>query len=563
MSSSVFRLLSHRLTKWPDIDYRLVLVALAFYVLAAFNWTLLRHFYAILGELDAYDPVFAATGPLVVFLGLMVVFMPFSFRPVLKPFFVFLILTSSLVTYGMIRYGIIFDREMIRNFSETSAVEAFSYATPMSVLWLVLTGIAPSILLMFLPVRYPASFYRGIGQRIVILAVALLCIGIIASGYFKDYASVGRNNKLLGKEIVPVNYFTGAIRYAKSLYREKSIPFQTIAEDARIVPPVSGNGKPTLMFLLIGETARAASVAANGYDRATTPFTRQLSNVIAFQDVRSCGTATAVSVPCMFSPMDRANYDETIARNSENLMDVVARAGASVLWKENDGGCKGVCDRIPSTTIAPEKFPDFCNDGTCFDEVMLQNIDDEIANLAVGDKLIAMHLIGSHGPTYYRRYPDSFRHFMPDCPRSDIENCTEQELVNTYDNTIRYTDFVIAQLIAKLEHYTDRYNPVLLYVSDHGESLGESGLYLHGAPYLFAPDEQTRVPMMVWIPDDFVNQRRLDGNCITKIAAQNSYSHDNLFSTVLGLMQVETALYNPGTDIFAPCASGTGNRMQP
>jgi lipid A ethanolaminephosphotransferase len=255
----------------------------------------------------------------------------------------------------------------------------------------------------------------------------------------------------------------------------------------------------------------------------------------------------------MFSPMDHANYDGEAARHSESLMDVLSRAGVKVLWKDNDEGCKGVCDRIPTIEILPKDFPEDCALGTCFDEVMLRNLDQEVSDKAQ-NQLIAFHLMGSHGPTYYKRYPEAHRAFGPDCPRSDIENCTAEELVNTYDNTIRYTDYVVAQLVEKLKTYQDRFNTVLLYVSDHGESLGEGGLYLHGAPYVFAPDEQTHVPMMMWMSQGYQTAQEIEADCLGAAAQNAAFSHDNLFSTVLGAMNVSTALYQQQKDILATCS---------
>uniref|UniRef100_UPI00051BED2E phosphoethanolamine transferase n=1 Tax=Aeromonas finlandensis TaxID=1543375 RepID=UPI00051BED2E len=287
-------------------------------------------------------------------------------------------------------------------------------------------------------------------------------------------------------------------------------------------------------------------------EKETNPFTSKAGGVISFKDVRSCGTATAVSVPCMFSNMGRKEYDDHRARNSEGLLDVLQKTGVSVFWKENDGGCKGVCDRVPNIEIKPKDHPQFCDKNTCYDEVVLQNLEDEVAQMK-GDKLVGFHLIGSHGPTYYKRYPDAHRQFLPDCPRSDIENCTDEELVNTYDNTIRYTDFVIAELIAKLKTYEADYNTALIYLSDHGESLGALGLYLHGTPYKFAPDDQTRVPMQVWMSPGFSQEKGLDMSCLQQKATDTRYSHDNLFSSVLGLWDVKTAVYDQGLDIFSQC----------
>lgn len=140
-----------------------------------------------------------------------------------------------------------------------------------------------------------------------------------------------------------------------------------------------------------------------------------------------------------------------------------------------------MCKNVPTIEIEAKDFPQYCQKGSCYDEVMLEGLDRQIAQMK-GNKLVAFHLMGSHGPTYYRRYPASERTFVPDCPRSDIENCTNEELVNTYDNTIRYTDKVVARLIDKLKTLEQDYNVGLVYLSDHGESLGAMGLYLHGTP---------------------------------------------------------------------------------
>ncbi|QPO10267.1 phosphoethanolamine--lipid A transferase [Thalassospira sp. A40-3] len=534
------------------IDYRFGLLTLAVYFTLVLNWKVLSHFYGILAGLGDYDAGFAISAPFVLICASLVVFTPFSWRYLFKPFFVFLIITGALAHYAMLKYGIVFDRGMIENVVETNQGEALSYFNLQAGLWFTVTGLLPAAMLILVPLKFPKTVLRGIGQRVVLMILPLLVLGGIGSLYFKDYASVGRNHKVLGKEIVPSNYIAGTIQLVKRRYLYADMPFQTIGQDARKVAP-DGDNKPTLMFLVIGETARAQSVAANGYTRPTSPFTSQIDGMLAFQDVSSCGTATAVSVPCMFSPMDHAGYDGDVARHSESLMDVLAHAGVDVLWKENDEGCKGVCDRVRHIDISPDDFPEDCALGTCFDAVMLRGLEGEVASGEPHDQLIAFHLMGSHGPTYYKRYPDEHRAFVPDCPRSDIENCSAEELINTYDNTIRYTDYVVAELTEHLKAYQDDYNVVLLYVSDHGESLGEGGLYLHGAPYMLAPSEQTKVPMMIWMSDGYADANRIERDCLAAQAQTGRFSHDNLFSTVLGAMHVATGLYRPETDIFAAC----------
>ncbi|AUT41447.1 MULTISPECIES: phosphoethanolamine transferase [Aeromonas] len=524
-----------------------LLVAFGFSLLQ--NWPILLHFADILLGLEHFKIGFAISIPIVLIAALNFVLMPFSIRYFVKPFFAFLFIAGSIVSYAMLKYRVIFDRDMVQNVLETNSGEAGAYLNLSVILWVALIGVLPAVLLFFVKIEYPQRWYRGLLARGASMLASLAVVGVVLALYYQDYASVGRNNTTLNKEVVPANYVYATARYVYKRYLQAPMPFQKIGEDATREP---GKEKPTLMFLVVGETARGENLSMNGYAKETNPFTSKQENVVSFKDVRSCGTATAVSVPCMFSNMGRAGFDSNKARNSEGLLDVLQRTQVSVLWKENDGGCKGVCDRVPTIEIKPADFPALCDKETCFDEVMLENLQHEIANMK-GDKLVAFHLIGSHGPTYYKRYPDEHRHFQPDCPRSDIENCTSEELMNTYDNTIRYTDNVVAKMIERLKQYEGNYNTALIYLSDHGESLGELGLYLHGTPYKFAPDEQTKVPFQVWMSPGYIVEKGMNMACLRDSAAAKSYSHDNLFSSVLGLWGVNSQVYNPELDMFQPC----------
>ena len=524
-----------------------LLLALVFAFLL--NWPVLLHFYDILSNIEHFKIGFVVSIPFLLVAALNFVFMPFSIRFLMKPFFAFLFVTGSIASYTMMKYRVLFDGDMIQNIFETNQSEAFAYVNAPIIIWVLLTGLLPAALIFFVKIEYASTWYKGIAQRLLSMFFSLVIVGIIAALYYQDYASIGRNNQTLNREIVPANFMYSTSKYLYRRYMAEPIPFVTLGDDAT---RVTKKDKPTLMFLVVGETARGKNFSMNGYEKDTNPFTSKSGGVISFNDVRSCGTATAVSVPCMFSNMGRKEFDDNRARNSEGLLDVLQKTGISIFWKENDGGCKGVCDRVPNIEVKPKDYPKFCDKNTCYDEVVLQDLDSEIAQMK-GDKLVGFHLIGSHGPTYYKRYPDAHRQFTPDCPRSDIENCTDEELTNTYDNTIRYTDFVIAEMIAKLKTYEDKYNTALLYVSDHGESLGAMGLYLHGTPYKFAPDDQTRVPMQVWMSPGFTKEKGVDMACLQQKAADTRYSHDNIFSSVLGIWDVKTSVYEKGLDIFSQC----------
>ena len=520
-----------------------------------FNWPIFLHFYRILTALEHVKAGFALSIPLVLIAALNAVFLPFTFRYLLKPFFILLIMTASLVSYAMLKYGIIFDVGMVQNILETNSGEATSYLNASVVLWFLLTAVLPVLGLLWIKVEYPTPWYKGLGLRLGSIALSLLFLVGVAALYYQDYASVGRNNHSIVKEIVPSNYVRGLYRYARDILFATPVPYEPIGTDARVV---AKSDKPTLMFLVVGETARSQNYSLNGYQKQTNGFTMKEPDLVSFRDVRSCGTATAVSVPCMFSNLTRREYDETLAKSRDGLLDVLQHAGVSVLWKENDGGCKGVCNNVPTLEIEPKTFPEYCEGDSCYDEVLLQGLDQQIAGMKgkQGSKLVAFHLMGSLGPTYYRRYPAADRVFLPDCPRSDIENCSNEELVNTYDNTIRYTDKVLSQLIDKLKTLESQYNVGLVYLSDHGESLGAMGLYLHGTPYKFAPDDQTRVPLLTWLSPQLQRDRGLNQDCLRQEAGSKRFSHDNLFHSMLGIMDVQTQAYDGKLDLFKPCRAG-------
>ncbi len=234
------------------------------------------------------------------------------------------------------------------------------------------------------------------------------------------------------------------------------------------------------------------------------------------------------------------------------MLDIIQRAGINVLWNDNDGGCKGACDRVPHQNVTALNLPDQCINGECYDEVLFHGLEEYINNLQ-GDGVIVLHTIGSHGPTYYNRYPPQFRKFTPTCDTNEIQTCTKEQLVNTYDNTLVYVDYIVDKAINLLKEHQDKFTTSLVYLSDHGESLGENGIYLHGLPYAIAPDSQKQVPMLLWLSEDYQKRYQVDQNCLQKQAQTQHYSQDNLFSTLLGLTGVETKYYQAADDILQTC----------
>ncbi|WP_271273462.1 phosphoethanolamine transferase [Aliamphritea hakodatensis] len=534
----------------PQLSIAQMTFCLTLYYVLILNLPLFREFYSILSAADAVKTGFVISIPFFIFAVIYLVFNLAVWPYITKPLFSLILITSSMVSYSMYNYGIYIDYGMVENIFETDTAEASAYVSLYSACWVLLLGILPALLLISTR-RRKQTILSLLLEKCLGIATAVGIILVIFWLYYQDYSSVGRNNHYLKKMIVPTEYIYSTANYVNQTYLTEPVSHTQIGTDAQQKPAATRSEKPTLMVFVLGETARAQNYELNGYPRATNRYTRDM-NVISFQDVTSCGTATALSVPCMFSNLNREDYDKQIAANQDNLLDILQRAGIDILWKENDGGDKGVADRVKSEVIERGSSHPLCNGKTCYDMALLDNFSNNVSSLK-NNRLIALHLIGSHGPTYYQRYPAEFKAFTPDCPRSDIENCEISEIVNTYDNTLLYTDYVISQTIEKLKALESEYNTALFYISDHGESLGENGVFLHGIPYLLAPETQKKVPLITWFSDGFLRQKNLSTDCLKKQAQSGSYSHDNVFHSMLGIMDVTTSVYTPSLDLFAEC----------
>lgn len=460
------------------------------------------------------------------------------------------ILLSASAQYFIWTFGVVIDRSMIANIFDTTPAESFALLSTQMVIVLGLSGLLMVLVAWWIKVRRPASFWRGATMRLLNIAVSALLIVLVAALFYKDYASVFRNNKELVKSLSPSNSIV-ALNSWYAHNRMDNLPLVKIGEDAKQKAVMHNGARKNLTIVVLGETSRAENFSLGGYDRETNPRLKQ-DDVVYFPKTTSCGTATAVSVPCMFSNMPRAHYDEELAHHQEGVLDILQRAGIQVLWNDNDGGCKGACDRVPHQNVTNLNLSGECIDGECYDDVLFHNLDSYINNLQQ-DGIIVLHTIGSHGPTYYNRYPAEFKKFTPTCDTNEIQSCTQQQLTNTYDNTILYVDYVVDKAIKLLQSKQDRFTTSLVYLSDHGESLGEDGVYLHGLPYSIAPDTQKHVPMLLWLSPDYQQRYGVSSQCLQQQAKTNDYSQDNLFSTLLGLLGVDTREYQAKDDLLTPC----------
>ncbi len=473
----------------------------------------------------------------------------FSSRYTIKPVLAIVLIATSVVAYFMDAYGTIISSEMIQNVAETDIREAGDLFSLNMFGFILLHGVVPSLLLFFVKIT-DKSFINELGARVGLLVVTIIITTISVFWSYKDYTFVIRENRSLRYFINPLYPVNSLINYVRSESNRKH-KIQIVFNDAK-AENKSLTDKKTLLVLVVGETARASSFHLNGYKKNTTPQLDKLQ-IINFTNTSSCGTATAESLPCMFSRVTREGYDKNTVRDEENLMDALKYADIDTLWRENNSSCKGICERIKTQHMSINDDGALCNDAGCYDEVLLNKLGDYINNLK-NDSVIVLHQMGSHGPAYYKRIPKEFAVFTPECKTKSVQNCSQEEIENSYDNTILYTDYFLSKVIALLKEKSDLYNTSMIYMSDHGESLGENGIYLHGLPYFIAPVEQTHIPFMIWLSEGIEMDKNIDVSCLQNNQSEE-YSHDNLLHSVLGIMDVKTNSYNTDYDIFSSCRS--------
>lgn len=537
----------------PALGQLSYLTLFALYIAVALNLHFYHQAFVMLPVNSLHNAAVFATLPLVAFCVINILLTLASFLWLERPLITLLVLAGAAIQFFMMTYDVVIDRAMIDNILDTTPAETLALLSPRLIATLLLSGLLPAALAWWLRISSKRLNLRSVLRRAASIVVSGLLIALVALLFYKDYASLFRNNKELVKSLNSSN----AIVAVNSWYvhnRLDNLPLVRIGLDATQLPQMKAGPRHNLTIVVLGETSRAEDFSLGGYGRDTNPRLEK-DDVVYFPKATSCGTSTAVSVPCMFSSMPRSHYNAELAHHQEGALDIIQRAGIQVLWNENDGGCKGACDRVPHQDMTRLDLPGQCINGECDDAVLFHGLEAYIDNLK-GDGIIVLHTIGSHGPTYYRRYPASLRTFTPTCDSNEIQTCSRQALINTYDNTIINVDNIVDRAIKLLESKQDRFTTSLVYLSDHGESLGENGVYLHGLPWSIAPEQQKHIPMLIWLSEDYRQRYGIDYRCLKNQAQNNAVSQDNLFSTLLGLTGVSTREYHQQDDLLTPCRGG-------
>jgi len=459
-----------------------------------------------------------------------------------------LLILASVTGFYMSEFGVAIDPSIVRSVAETDSREAATLLSAEFFVHIGLFGLLPALAITLAPLKRERLRRELIGKLVLITSSVLLPAAAIYGDYleFSFYAQKHRNVRLYMNPVYPM-YATG--QYLSELLETSATPAEIEPNDIIRAAAVETT-KPLVVVLVLGETARADHWSLNGYERDTNPFTAA-HDVVNYPDVVACGTSTADSLPCIFSPLTKDEFSHVEAARHENLLALMRRLAIDVRWIDNSTGCKGICDETDFVSIAGEDDATLCDTHGCYDELLLRELERTLSSRAI-DTLVVLHERGSHGPTYHQNVPDGAKAYVPECTLDTFRDCNDQSLINAYDNTILYSDRVLGEVIDYLESLESTFDTALLYVSDHGESLGENGIYLHGFPYVLAPANQIHVPMLFWASDGYYARSGTDRNCLESSRSAH-YSHDAIFHTVVGLVDAQGDGYRSELDALSSC----------
>ena len=442
-----------------------------------------------------------------------------------KYFILLMMPLNAVALYFVQTYHTILDKTMMGNVFNTNSSEAFSYYHPKIFLYLFL-GLLLSYGLSKIDIT-KSKRITLLKYGLSIIFIGILILYLNAS----KWLWLDKHAKRLGALAMPWSYMINAVRYkAKEMRANKK---QILLPDATFL---KNDDEKTVVILVIGESARAKNFSLYGYERETNPQLKKLG-VKVLKNSSSTTTYTTASVHSMLS------YKGSSSDSYEPLPNYLQRQGVAVTWRTNNWG------EPPLKVQSYERKSDLkasCVGDECgLDGVLLRGLKERIASSDNNRSFYVLHTAGSHGPSYYEKYPKAFEEFTPVCKTVDLQKCTQQELVNAYDNTILYTDYLLAKIITMLKEQKD-IATLLVYISDHGESLGEYGLYLHGTPYSIAPDVQKKIPFLFWASDKFKERKGIEQLALS----EDEYGQYNIFHSILGAFDMNSSIYNEELDIF-------------
>ena len=500
-----------------------------------------RLFGYVLGEVDlsTLHGLVTLASVQIVQLSLMAIFLllvSLLSIPVLKIVCVAIFLTNAVAVYFLDAYNFAFSRAMIGNILNTDWREVGELWNPEILIYFALYGLLPAFAAVKVQVHAPRWYWRLSAP----VAVLTLLVGWAYATSF-TWLWYDRHISRIGSVVLPWSYIVNTQRYFRQVafHSRETV----LLPEARF--RVANPDQKEIVVLVIGEASRADNYSHYGYSRPTNAFTEKL-DLLVFPFGQACATNTIDALACIVTHEGRRAEGNT---SFEPIQSYLTRHGVETLVRRNNSGMPPV--KVTHTENASEiaarcGLPE-CTEGNK-DFALVWNLANVLRESNASRLFVTLHLNGSHGPAYATRYPARLAHFTPVCETVDITACSKETLYNAYDNSIRYTDFLLAELIGQLQSLDDT-RIAMIYVSDHGQSLGEYDLYLHGAPLAIAPDVQRNVPFLVWINRAFEQGLGIDKSALV---SETTYPHDFPFHSIMGAFGMESAVYKPEYDIFNP-----------
>lgn len=437
-------------------------------------------------------------------------------RRIGKFLLVLFFIINAVAVYFINTYGVIIDESMIGNILNTNYEESSSFFSLKLVLYLTLLAIIPGIYILKVKIaRVPLK------KSLLLLSIALLFMVAMAFANASNWLWIDKNSKQLGGLAMPWSYTVNTSLFY--IHKNQKTKKEILLPDATIK-----NKEKAVVVLVIGESARKQNFSLYGYERNTNPLLSKTENLFHF-DATSCATYTTAGVKCILEHADTGKLYEI-------LPNYLYRNNVEVIWRTTNWGEPPI--HIENYHKRESLMAECKGEACDYDEVLLTGLKEQILTSKKDKILVVLHTSTSHGPTYSKKYPPRFERFSPVCNSVELGNCSREELINAYDNTIVYTDYILNNIIENLKKIED-YKSTMIYVSDHGESLGEKNLYMHGIPMSIAPKEQYEIPFIVWVSND---SRQLKPN--------STLTQNHVFHSVLSFLGIQSPIYNEEMNIF-------------
>ena len=492
-------------------------LVLSIFTVAAYHLPFFRH---LVGCIDSgFNGVvlFASAALILLVLDFFLYYvLVFLGRFVGKCIVAFTLFGDAVMLYFVNDYQVLVTDEMMGNVLNTQYSEASGFFSLAFVLYIVGLCVIPCIYVFGRKVDYGGwkGFLGGGG-------IALAALAAVVFGNMKNWPWIDRNSTELGSLLMPWSYTVNTFRYLDAKHK---------AERSEILlpDPTSVSGSKDVCVLFIGESVRRDHFSLYGYPRETNPYTSK-DGVKAYV-AESSATYTSAGVKAI---LEHAPSRELY----EILPNYLLRMGADVSWRTSNWGEPPVhTSKYYKMGDLKKRFPDADDH---YDGILLEGLKEDIESSSADKVFIVIHAYTNHGPAYNTNYPPQFEVFTPVCNTVEMAKTSQEELFNAYDNSVVYTDYLIHSVIEVLRSVTDR-RSCLVFVSDHGESLGENNLYMHGVPFSMAPREQIEIPFVVWTSDSSLVYRDID------LVGQHSVYH-----TVLDFFGVESPVFDEKLSIFA------------